>query len=194
MCARRGTGRSSPIWCRPPPTRRRGACAGAGAGPSSPIPTPRVEAGFAYRPGARLAELRRGRRTYQGAQQNMAFADRQGSHRHDQPGPGARSAAAVTAGSRCLAGPVPMTGSGRSPPKRCHASCEPAAGLLVNANNRLVGDDYPHLLTRDWDPALRARPDRSSCWAPATIWMRIGSRRSSSTSPRRWRWSSCPTC
>ena len=33
---------------------------------------------------------------------------------------------------------------------------QPATGMLVNANNRLVGDDYPHLLTRDWDPPLRA--------------------------------------
>ena len=33
---------------------------------------------------------------------------------------------------------------------------DPADGLLVNANNRLVGDDYPHFISRDWDAPYRA--------------------------------------
>ena len=34
---------------------------------------------------------------------------------------------------------------------------DPPSGQIVNANNRLVGPDYPYLITADWDPALRAR-------------------------------------
>ncbi|HMR30261.1 MAG TPA: penicillin acylase family protein [Geminicoccaceae bacterium] len=34
---------------------------------------------------------------------------------------------------------------------------DPPSGQIVNANNRLVGPDYPYLVTADWDPALRAR-------------------------------------
>ncbi|MFO1068059.1 MAG: penicillin acylase family protein [Geminicoccaceae bacterium] len=33
---------------------------------------------------------------------------------------------------------------------------DPAGGQIVNANNRLVGPDYPYLITKDWDPGLRA--------------------------------------
>jgi penicillin amidase len=33
---------------------------------------------------------------------------------------------------------------------------DPADGLLVNANNRLVGDDYPYFISRDWDAPYRA--------------------------------------
>jgi penicillin G amidase len=34
---------------------------------------------------------------------------------------------------------------------------DPAAGYLLNANNRLVGPDFPHHVTRDWNDDLRAR-------------------------------------
>lgn len=33
----------------------------------------------------------------------------------------------------------------------------PPAGVIVNANNQLVGTSYPHLITRDWDTSWRAR-------------------------------------
>lgn len=33
----------------------------------------------------------------------------------------------------------------------------PAAGFLVTANNQVVADDYPHLITRDWAESRRAR-------------------------------------
>jgi penicillin amidase len=33
---------------------------------------------------------------------------------------------------------------------------DPTDGLLVNANNRVVGDDYPHFISRDWDAPYRA--------------------------------------
>ncbi len=32
----------------------------------------------------------------------------------------------------------------------------PSSGWIVNANNRVVGDDYPYLITRDWGPPYRA--------------------------------------
>ena len=34
---------------------------------------------------------------------------------------------------------------------------DPPDGRFANANNRIVPDDYPHLLTADWEPAYRAR-------------------------------------
>jgi penicillin amidase len=34
---------------------------------------------------------------------------------------------------------------------------DPQDGAFVNANNRIVADDYPYLLTADWDPPHRAR-------------------------------------
>ncbi len=34
---------------------------------------------------------------------------------------------------------------------------DPADGLLFNANNRLVPEDYPYLLAADWEPPYRAR-------------------------------------
>lgn len=33
----------------------------------------------------------------------------------------------------------------------------PAEGFIVTANNRVVGPDYPYLLTKDWNPGYRAR-------------------------------------
>jgi penicillin G amidase len=37
------------------------------------------------------------------------------------------------------------------------AGRNPPSGYLQNANNRLVGDDFPHLITRDWNDDMRAR-------------------------------------
>ena len=34
---------------------------------------------------------------------------------------------------------------------------DPANGQLINANNRVVPDDYPHLITAIWEPPHRAR-------------------------------------
>ncbi len=36
-------------------------------------------------------------------------------------------------------------------------SRNPASGRIVTANNKIVPDDYPYLLTRDWAPPYRAR-------------------------------------
>lgn len=37
------------------------------------------------------------------------------------------------------------------------AVVNPASGLIINANNRLVGEHYPHLLTKSWAEDHRAR-------------------------------------
>ena len=34
---------------------------------------------------------------------------------------------------------------------------DPPSGLFINANNRVVGPDYPYTIAVDWPPALRAR-------------------------------------
>jgi penicillin G amidase len=34
---------------------------------------------------------------------------------------------------------------------------DPQAGVLLNANNRIVPENFPHFLTADWEPAYRAR-------------------------------------
>jgi penicillin G amidase len=34
---------------------------------------------------------------------------------------------------------------------------DPTSGRIVHANNRLVPDSYPHLITRDWDSGYRAK-------------------------------------
>lgn len=93
---------------------------------------------------------------YQGAQQNMAFADRWGDIGMISPGlvPIRRSGDGRF--------PVPgWTGTydwvGTIPPEALPRQLRPAGGLIVNANNRLVGDNYPFLLTSDWDPPLRAQ-------------------------------------
>jgi penicillin G amidase len=43
------------------------------------------------------------------------------------------------------------------PPAANPSAQNPALGYLLNANNRLVAEDFPHLVTRDWNDDLRAR-------------------------------------
>ena len=52
---------------------------------------------------------------------------------------------------------MPYDWVGTIPAEALPRQLRPASGLIVNANNRLVGDAYPFLLTSDWDPALRAQ-------------------------------------
>ncbi|MGD9507127.1 MAG: penicillin acylase family protein, partial [Geminicoccaceae bacterium] len=92
---------------------------------------------------------------YRGAQQNMAFATRDGTIGMISPGavPIRRSGD----GRR----PVPgWTGEydwvGTIPATELPRSVDPPGGLLINANNRLVGPDYPHLLATRWEPPYRA--------------------------------------
>ncbi|MEK0082198.1 penicillin acylase family protein [Benzoatithermus flavus] len=92
---------------------------------------------------------------YQGAQQNMAYADRTGLIGMISPG--------LVPIRRSGDGSMPVPGwtgaydwQGTIPADRLPREAAPARGLLVNANNRLVDGDYPYLLTRDWESPLRA--------------------------------------
>ena len=82
---------------------------------------------------------------------------RHGQHRHDRAGPraGARPRQpASLAARRCRAGMPPTTGKATSSSRTCRASIDPAGGAIGTANARIVGRDYPHLLTYDWDAAV----------------------------------------
>lgn len=46
--------------------------------------------------------------------------------------------------------------TGAVPFEQWPRSYNPDAGFLVTANNKPVGDDYPHLITHDWAPPARA--------------------------------------
>lgn len=114
-----------------------------------------VEAGFAIGQATDWPSFVTAVERYQGAQQNMAFADHRGAIGMISPGlvPVRRSGDGSA--------PVPgWTGEfdwiGRIPAPMLPRRLQPPHGLLVNANNRLVGDDYPYLLARDWDSPLRA--------------------------------------
>ena len=54
------------------------------------------------------------------------------------------------------AGPATPTGSARFRSTRCQALYNPAAGRVVTANNKIVPDDYPAFIARDWGPPYRA--------------------------------------
>jgi penicillin amidase len=89
-------------------------------------------------------------------QQNVAYADRAGRVGMLSPG----HVPVRRAGDGTL--PVPgETGAfdwvGRVPFEALPRAADPTRGFLLNANNRLVGADYPHLLAAAWDPPYRAR-------------------------------------
>jgi penicillin G amidase len=114
-----------------------------------------VEAGFAIGQARDWPSFVAAVEPYHGAQQNMAFADRRGTVGMISPG----LVPVRRAGDGTL--PVPgWTGEhdwlGTTPPGKLPRKVRPVGGLLLNANNRLVGDDYPYLLTHDWEPTLRA--------------------------------------
>lgn len=93
---------------------------------------------------------------FEGAQQNMAVADRHGAIGMISPG--------LVPIRRSGDGSLPALGwtgthdwLGMIPPGELPRRVDPADGLIVNANNRLVDGGYPYLLTASWEPALRAR-------------------------------------
>ena len=92
---------------------------------------------------------------YQGAQQNMAFADARRQHRHDQPGPGAdpprgRRPAAGAGLDRCLRLGRHDPGGGAAAPASTRRR---AAGQRQQPAGRRR---YPFFLTADWEAPLRA--------------------------------------
>lgn len=57
--------------------------------------------------------------------------------------------------------PVPAAGgefdwTGFIPESELPSVYNPSAGVIVNANNRIVGDAYPYSITRNWGPPYRA--------------------------------------
>ena len=88
--------------------------------------------------------------------QNVAFADRRGNIGFLTPG-------RVPVRKRGD-GTLPVAGwtgdhdwLGLVPFDELPQALNPPSGRFVNANNRLVEAGYPHLITRHWDTALRAR-------------------------------------
>ena len=115
-----------------------------------------IEAGFALARAYDWPTFLDALSLFQSPPQNAAYADRQGFI------------------GLALAGRVPMRRSGDGsrpvqgrqgrhdwqgfiPLDEMPRMFDPPTGRLVNANNRIIGEEYPHLLTRDWDPAMRAR-------------------------------------
>ncbi|HJU39228.1 MAG TPA: penicillin acylase family protein, partial [Tahibacter sp.] len=47
--------------------------------------------------------------------------------------------------------------SGYVPPAQWPQEYNPASGVVVSANNKVVGDDYPYFISHDWAPPTRAR-------------------------------------
>ena len=93
---------------------------------------------------------------YHGPQQNIVYADVDGNIGFTAParipvrarGDGRVPVAGWT-GENDWAGFIPFDALPRS--------LNPGSGAIVTANNRIVPDDYPWLLTRDWAPGYRAR-------------------------------------
>ena len=105
-------------------------------------------------PRRRLGLLRRRRAAFRGSQQNIVYADRQGTIGLVSP-----ALIPVRAGGDGL---VPATaGSGERdwvgfiPFEELPRLHNPASGMIVAANERPVGDDYPWLLGHSWEPGYR---------------------------------------
>jgi len=86
---------------------------------------------------------------------NIFFADREGEIGFVTPG--------LVPVRRAGDGRYPVDGAsgdydwtGFVPSAEMPRIVDPAAGFLVNANNRLVGPHYPYMITRNWDNPYRA--------------------------------------
>lgn len=113
-------------------------------------------AGFDLARARDVGEVRAALRRFTAPVQNAAFADRHG-------GIGFLTAGRIPI-RRGGDGRQPVDGSagahdwlGFIPFEELPQAINPAADLLVNANNPVVGDDYPYLITADWDGPMRAR-------------------------------------
>lgn len=95
-------------------------------------------------------------RLFDAPQQNVAYADTAGNIGFIAPG----RVPVRAAGDGTVPAPG-WTGShdwtGWVPFEALPRRFDPASGLIVNANNRIVGDDYPYLLAADWPDPYRAR-------------------------------------
>jgi penicillin amidase len=92
---------------------------------------------------------------YRGAQQNIAFATASGRIGMISPG--------LVPIRRSGDGRLPVPGwtgehdwQGTIPATALPRALDPASGILVNANNRLVDESYPYLLAAEWEEPFRA--------------------------------------
>ena len=127
------------------------ALASASDGPGNKT----IEA-MATMPRARnAAEFERNASDFQAPLVNIFFADRDGATGFVTPG--------LVPVRRTGDGRYPVDGAsgvydwtGFVPAAEMPRIANPAAGVVVNANNRLVGPDYPYMITRNWDDPYRA--------------------------------------
>ena len=96
-------------------------------------------------------------RTHRLADAERGLRRHRGKHRPDLAGPRADPAQ----GRRLDAGAGldrrSSTGRASCRSTTCRALYNPASGIIVNANARLVPDDYRHFITRDWAEPYRQR-------------------------------------
>jgi penicillin amidase len=127
------------------------ALASASDGPGN-----RTVEALAAMPGARnAAEFERNADDFQAPLVNIFFADKDGVIGLVTPG--------LVPVRRMGEGRYPVDGAsgdydwtGFVPTPDMPRIANPAAGVVVNANNRLVGADYPYMITRNWDDPYRA--------------------------------------
>jgi penicillin amidase len=127
------------------------ALASASDGPGN-----RTIEALAAMPHARnAAEFERNASNFQAPLVNLFFADRDGGIGFVTPG--------LVPVRRTGEGRYPVDGAsgdydwmGFVPEDEMPRIVNPPAGVVVNANNRLVGPDYPYMITRNWDDPYRA--------------------------------------
>lgn len=123
---------------------------------------------------ANAAEVRAALGDWQGPVQNVVYADSAGEI-------GFRAVGRVPR-RRSGTGWLPQPGwsgafdwDGFIAPAELPQTVNPPTGRLVNANNRIIGDDIPFFLSRDWDAPYRARRiderlDAIARHSPAAHW------------------------
>lgn len=114
------------------------------------------QAGLALARAANWQEFITALDDFHGPQQNMVYADRDGNIGFFAPGrvPIRRQGDGWT--------PVPGADGaydwdGFIPYDALPKSFNPPSGFIVTANNKIIPDDYPYFITRDWAAAYRAR-------------------------------------
>jgi penicillin amidase len=115
-----------------------------------------VESGFDLAVAHNAEEARQALRHLAAPEQNVGFADRFGHIGF--------LAAGLVPIRKKGDGRLPVPGwtgeydwTGFIPFDRLPQAMDPPSGLFVNANNRVVGPDYPYTIAVDWPPGLRAR-------------------------------------
>ncbi|MCY4238054.1 MAG: penicillin acylase family protein [Rhodospirillaceae bacterium] len=96
-------------------------------------------------------------RRFVGPVQNFLYADKQGNIGHFVPG-------LIPVRKNAESGYLPQDGSdsqsvkiGYIPFEKLPRSFNPPDGILVTANNRIVGENYPYFLSKSWGDHYRAR-------------------------------------